>query len=183
MPTFKTNLDLQKNQLLNAALENLSVRPISPVEGQVYYDSGKKTAYLWNGSNWAVWGETSSMGTDIKQYMLNIPNPSFKTDFLFIRLFQNQVVLRIDSYISDVGSVLFDIESRVSVNVKGISITEDPIEATNEGIETIGFLHPGLAADNWLYLNVMGVEGTIGVLTITITCAIDDRIIKRDEML
>jgi len=170
MPIFKKNLDLQQNQLLNAVLHKLPVMPNNPVEGQVYYDLGKETAYLWNGSNWAVWGETSSSGPDIKQYMLNIPNPTNRSGLVFVRLFQNQEVVRIDSHINSEARVSFNIESRQLVNERGESLTHEPIDATYEGTETNHFSNSSIPAGNWFYLDVVEVGGTVGLLTITITC-------------
>ena len=170
MPIFKKNLDLQQNQLLNAVLHKLPVMPNNPVEGQVYYDLGKETAYLWNGSNWAVWGETSTSGPDIKQYMLNIPNPTNRQGLIFVRLFQNQEVIRIDSHLNSEARVSFSIESRPLVNERGEPVTRDPILATYEGTETTNFTNSSLSAGNWLYLDVVEVGGPVGLLTITITC-------------
>jgi len=170
MPIFKKNLDLQQNQLLNPVLHKLPVMPNNPVEGQVYYDTGKRTAYLWNGSNWAVWGETPSTVPDIKQYMLNIPNPTNRQGLIFVRLFQNQEVIRIDSHLNAQARVGFNIESRQRVNERGDPITHDPILASYEGTETREFSTSFLPADNWLYLDIVEVGGTVGLLTITITC-------------
>jgi len=48
------NLDLNKNQLLNAVVQNLAVAPASPSEGQIYWSTADDTLYVWNqdGSAW-----------------------------------------------------------------------------------------------------------------------------------
>lgn len=40
------NLDLQRNQLLNARIHVASTEPSNPLEGQIYYDSSTHRAYL-----------------------------------------------------------------------------------------------------------------------------------------
>ncbi len=56
---FFSSIDLNKNELQNAVVQNLGSAPGSPVEGQIYYDTGDDTIYFRNGSAWV------SIGGDI----------------------------------------------------------------------------------------------------------------------
>ena len=48
---FLVHLDLNKQQLLNAALQVLGTAPSLPFLGQIYWNSQDKTAYVWTGSS------------------------------------------------------------------------------------------------------------------------------------
>jgi hypothetical protein len=51
--SFLTNLNLNQNQIQNAAVQPLGTAPSSPVLGQIYYDSATANFTLvWNGSGW-----------------------------------------------------------------------------------------------------------------------------------
>ena len=165
MPSFKSNLDIQQNQLLNAVLHNLPDLPHNPVEGQLYYNYGKHTAYLYNGSNWMPWGEYSGGGQvqQVKQYILNIPNPSSKLATVFVRLYEDQTVVRIDSHFSNESRVDFNIECRTGVNDQGLLLTQQPMQAAYTGTETTVFSFSSLSKDNWLYFSLAAGDGAIGV--------------------
>lgn len=54
MSTFLTNINLNKNELQNAVVQNLGSEPQEPKSGQFYYDSVANKLKIYNGLFWVV---------------------------------------------------------------------------------------------------------------------------------
>ena len=52
MANFLNSINLNKNQLMQAAVENLSTAPSNPVEGQIYFHTTDKVIYIRIGAAW-----------------------------------------------------------------------------------------------------------------------------------
>ena len=61
---FLTPINLNKNELQNAAVQNLASAPSAPVKGQMYFNStgGDNTLYWWDGTAWIAAKAPSTSG-------------------------------------------------------------------------------------------------------------------------
>ena len=56
---FLQNVDLNKGEIQNVALQNAGTNPGTPATGQVYFNTGDSTLRVYNGTSWDIYSTTT----------------------------------------------------------------------------------------------------------------------------
>lgn len=175
------NLDLNKNELQNARIQNLATAPSSPVEGQIYYDTVDDTFYGWDGVTWIDLGGSSSGDADTLDsqdglWYLDRANHTGTQLASTISDFDAQVQTnQLDELAAPTGDV--DINNQKLINV---ATPTNPTDAANKqyvdnAIQGID-VHPSVKAATTGNITLSGEQTIDGIALVT-----GDRVLVRAQ--
>ncbi|WP_040194753.1 hypothetical protein [Clostridium culturomicium] len=145
---YLSNLDLNKNELQNARIQNLATAPASPVSGQVYFNSADSRFYGWNGSGWIDLGQVLNGASIVS--LINGSSSLIDDDNLSVAV--NDAVTKKHSHTN--STILNAMEQAFTTALKnkldGIPSNATKVEKSNtngnikiNGTETPIYSHPG----------------------------------------
>jgi hypothetical protein len=147
---YLNSINLSKNELQNARIQNLASAPSSPVEGQIYYHSDvaapdlDNRIYFWNGSEWVdmsggittITGSTEinvSMSSDGDTATLTINSGSVTNAMLV----NSSLTVTAGSGLTGGGSISLGGSATVNVGAgTGIDVTADAVSLKNHAALT-----------------------------------------------
>ncbi|MDB0027182.1 hypothetical protein N9D80_01340 [Flavobacteriales bacterium] len=62
---FLQNVDLNKGEIQNVALQNAGTNPGTPATGQIYFNTGDSTLRVYNGTSWDIYSTTTGDITSV----------------------------------------------------------------------------------------------------------------------
>ena len=137
---YITNIDLNKNELQNARVQNLATAPNNPVVGQIYFDTTDKTGYIYDGTEWRdiaaiQQSATYTAGNGIKIDNNTISNAyGYQSEDLLI---YNYTIPATVTSETDLQTALESVFSNIFANIgtsKGLVFVISPVNDTTKNV-------------------------------------------------
>lgn len=133
---FYAGINLNKTELQNAVIQNLATPPASPVTGQIYFNTGDGTLYIWNGTAWEAVGDLAA--ADILARLLGVDGAGSNLDADLLDGQQgtyylaraNHTGTQTAATISDLTETVQDIVGAQAAGGTGITVVYDDVAGT-----------------------------------------------------
>lgn len=141
---YLTGIDLNKNEILNARVQNLASAPSSPVTGQIYYDTSTSKLYFWDGTSWvAASGSSGFTQEQIEDFIATMLTAGTQTG---ITLTYNDGVPSVDFVVGALHTLPAPTGS-LSLNSQKITNLATPTASTDGA--TKGYVDSAINGTSW----------------------------------